>query len=62
MEYLLVFLAFVYFGAFLIAIMTLIDNESFYCPKIYPKGHVFEYDPTGEYTYRHQNPRFKEYT
>jgi len=26
----------------------------------YPVGHVHEYDPTGEYTYKHQNPKFKE--
>lgn len=26
----------------------------------FPKGHIREYDPTGEYTYRDQNPKFKE--
>lgn len=28
-------------------------------PQPFPKGHIHEYDPTGEYTYKHQNPRFK---
>lgn len=31
-------------------------------PRRYPEGHVHEYDPTGEYTYKHQNPKFKENT
>ena len=26
----------------------------------FPKGHIREYDPTGAYTYRDQNPTFKE--
>lgn len=26
----------------------------------FPKGHVRDYDPTGEYTYADQNPKFKE--
>ncbi len=31
-------------------------------PKTNPKkrSEVYEYDPTGEYTYKHQNPKFKE--
>ena len=28
-------------------------------PRRVPKGHLHEYDPTGEYTYKHQNPRFQ---
>lgn len=37
----------------------------YYCnpsPRQFPVGHIREYDPTGEYTYRDQNPKFKETT
>ena len=29
-------------------------------PRRFPRGHIRTYDPTGEYVYSDQNPRFKE--
>lgn len=35
-------------------------HAAFNPPRRFPVGHIREYDPTGEYTYRDQNPKFKE--
>ena len=44
--------------------LTWFDEVDWYLafnpPRSFPKGHIREYDPTGEYTYKDQNPLFKE--
>lgn len=45
----------VFVGLITFAIAGLVIQDP---PRQFPKGHLHEYDPTGEYTYKHQNPRF----